>query len=45
MSIKERAKFNAAVPLLTAMQFFDFRYFFTFLSKFSTFPSPEPDAQ
>ena len=45
ISTKERAKFNAAVPLLTAIQSFDFTYFFTSFSKYSTFPNPEPDVQ
>ena len=45
ISNNDNAKFNAAVPLFTAMQLLDFIYFLKLFSNFKTFPVPEPDAQ
>jgi len=45
MSINEKARFSAAVPLLTAIQSSEPRYFLNWISNYSTFPAPEPDAQ
>ena len=42
---RDNAKFNAAVPLFTAMQASDLIYFRNSFSNFCTFPMPEPAAQ
>ena len=45
ISINDSAKFNADVPLLTAMQLLEPTYFLNSHSNFKTFPVPDPDAQ
>jgi hypothetical protein len=45
MSISDKDRFSAAVPLLTAIQSSEPRYFLNWFSNFNTFPVPEPDAQ
>ena len=45
ISNNDNAKFNAAVPLFTAIQSSEFVYFWKFSSNFLTFPFPAPEAQ
>ena len=45
MSNRDNARFNAAVPLLTAIQLSALTYFLNNVSNSLTLPTPFPDAQ
>ena len=45
MSYIDSAKFNAAVPLFTAIHSFELVYFLNLFSNSATFPNPAPLAQ